>query len=126
MTRAEFNTWLAALRSGEYEQGKCGLRRLGDKFCCLGVYLDAVEKQKRNIDWVLDETGDYTFLSKTSVLPNDIWEQSFYSPKGDGRIEGRTALANFNDRCTPFNEIADILEQCPEDYVKFTDEETPT
>jgi hypothetical protein len=31
--------WVAALRSGEYKQGK-GALRLNNKFCCLGVLCD--------------------------------------------------------------------------------------
>lgn len=36
-TKAE---WVAALRSGKYEQGKYTLRTPDNKFCCLGVYCD--------------------------------------------------------------------------------------
>ena len=35
--------WAAALRSGDYEQGRDNLRR-GDKFCCLGVLCDLAIK----------------------------------------------------------------------------------
>ena len=40
MNRKQFLTkWIAALRSGEYEQGYSQLRK-GDTFCCLGVACD--------------------------------------------------------------------------------------
>ena len=32
--------WLAALRSGKYQQAKAALHRQGDGFCCLGVLCD--------------------------------------------------------------------------------------
>lgn len=35
--------WVAALRSGEYEQGKGQLRHI-DAFCCLGVLCDIAAK----------------------------------------------------------------------------------
>lgn len=34
--------WVAALRSGKYEQGVCVLRSMTDQFCCLGVLCDVV------------------------------------------------------------------------------------
>lgn len=35
--------WLAALRSGEYQQGQNQLRDSEDHFCCLGVLCDVVD-----------------------------------------------------------------------------------
>lgn len=32
--------WIAALRSGKYNQGRCYLRSKTDHFCCLGVLCD--------------------------------------------------------------------------------------
>jgi hypothetical protein len=34
--------WCAALRSGEYKQGRHGLRD-GDRYCCLGVACDVLD-----------------------------------------------------------------------------------
>jgi hypothetical protein len=36
--------WVAALRSGEYEQGKMRLRSADDKYCCLGVLCEIAVK----------------------------------------------------------------------------------
>jgi hypothetical protein len=36
--------WVAALRSGEYEQGRGYLRTSDGKFCCLGVLCDLAAK----------------------------------------------------------------------------------
>jgi len=45
LTKEQFDKWVAALRSGEYEQGKHRLKKEklsgGYKYCCLGV-LNAV------------------------------------------------------------------------------------
>lgn len=37
--------WLAALRGGEYEQGRGYLRRGDNTFCCLGVLADIAAKE---------------------------------------------------------------------------------
>ena len=39
--------WVAALRSGKYEQGKEALRN-GDKYCCLGVLCEIETGAKPN------------------------------------------------------------------------------
>jgi hypothetical protein len=39
--RADKEQWIAALRSGDYKQGKCQLYEpLSHSFCCLGVLCD--------------------------------------------------------------------------------------
>jgi len=55
--------WLAALRSGQYQQGK-GLLFTGTGFCCLGVYAEVLGVPKRTsytgsigYDYML--TGNY-------------------------------------------------------------------
>lgn len=42
MTEEQLNTWIAALRSGEYKQGSGMLRSTNDEYCCLGVCIDAL------------------------------------------------------------------------------------
>ncbi len=37
--------WIAALRSGNYEQGRQVLRSNEDKYCCLGVLADIINPQ---------------------------------------------------------------------------------
>lgn len=39
--------WVAALRSGKYEQGQSCLRSGGDEYCCLGVLCDIVINDAR-------------------------------------------------------------------------------
>lgn len=75
--------WIAALRSGKYEQGRYTLRTPDNKFCCLGVYCDMKEIpftiRKREIQvelevWALMDVAHYGkgYLneSSTSIPPS--------------------------------------------------------
>jgi hypothetical protein len=48
--------WLAALRSGEYTQGR-GQLRIDDTFCCLGVLCEVAIKQGVIEDYGPDNAG---------------------------------------------------------------------
>lgn len=122
--------WVAALRSGEYAQGKGVLRDNEDKFCCLGVLCDLAEKEG-----VVDSSqGDDTWLYEGPGRPygRDVSEVTLPDavkdwaglPKVDPRIEAKK-----NEKVTPslsvlndgweyagfprhsFEEIADIIEE---------------
>lgn len=63
MNKAEFYAaWLAALRSGEYEQGRGCLSDNG-KFCCLGVACDIAVKQEMGVWRTVG--GCITFVDET-------------------------------------------------------------
>ena len=106
--------WLAALRSGEYEQGDGQLCYNG-KFCCLGVLNDVLDlgypedygyltgshpdvriklKEKYGVDlgW-----GELALLTgePALILPEDI----------------QSELAHMNDCGRTFDEIADYIER---------------
>lgn len=110
MTRKQFAEWIAALRSGEYKQGRGKLRTDDKCYCCLGVYADIVDPENKT-DW----KGDF-YLSKSLV-------ESFYSDHGSHKDKDeRPSLVHLNDdERQTFSEIADILEANPEDYVIFSD-----
>lgn len=83
--------WVAALRSGEYEQGRGNLHDKG-KFCCLGVWLKVVEG-------ILPSVGDH-------VVNNDLYRQM----EKEG-IDTPTC-ANMNDfDHLSFPQIADWIEE---------------
>lgn len=98
--------WVAALRSGEFEQGHRQLRK-GNTFCCLGVLCELYRR----------ETGDGTwennhFLRISDVLPSrvSIWAGlSESNPTVEG-ITCDTSLAERNDAGVTFSEIADIID----------------
>ena len=121
MTRAEFNKWISALRSGDYKQNKKGLLRTkGNEFCCLGVYLDAVKKVK----WEKTEGGYYMYMNEAEYLPARFVDDSFYSVAGASTPRsGLSGLATLNDADgITFKVIADMLEVAPEQYVIIQDE----
>ena len=108
--------WLAALRSGEYEQTRETLRN-SKGFCCLGVLTDLYIKEKET-KWIpekrYDETVFYWFEGELETLPDcvkhwaglDEWNP-LVTHKG-----GRTCLGRLNDiERLDFNQIADVIEE---------------
>jgi hypothetical protein len=51
--------WVAALRSGEYQQ-TTGNLRTENGFCCLGVLCD-LHSKATGIEWAVDTYGDYFY-----------------------------------------------------------------
>lgn len=87
--------WLKALRSGEYKQGRNLLRSNTDHYCCLGVLCDILNPN----GW--EKSGDsYSMNGKTEYLPEDIQLESMVAKDKEEK------LAYFNDKGTPFSEIA--------------------
>jgi hypothetical protein len=125
--------WVAALRSGAYQQTAGRLRR-GDNFCCLGVACDLFMEKTGAGSWVKYEHAQvralaptYTFqlfdISANTALPDRIVD--FYGlSNGDGHYSENdmldASLASENDSGRAFSEIADILEAEPEGL--FVDE----
>lgn len=99
--------WVEALRSGEYKQGKYGLRSADDAFCCLGVLCDLIEPTR----WQLDKdraqyTNGYAANEHAvGILPDDI-----SSALGLDRGE-QAVLGTMNDTGNSFNDIADWIEE---------------
>ena len=103
--------WIAALRSSEYDQGRCYLQQ-GSRYCCLGVATDIYIK----------ETGDSRQMSngviQGCVLPQYVAD--FFGLRTvDGAFHdvierGCTTLWHLNDRVEwDFNKIADYIESEP-------------
>lgn len=68
--------WVKALRSGEYAQGECALRRRtadGEEFCCLGVLADVTgerwQKPKSGLIYKINRSPAYL---PRRILPRDI------------------------------------------------------
>lgn len=105
--------WVAALRSGKYEQGQGRLRDvLPDgqvKFCCLGVLCEISDLG----DW--RENGDYDAGRDSSHVwppaPVANWA-GLDAVNPVVRISERDTigLSRLNDRAVPFTEIADLIE----------------
>lgn len=76
--------WLAALRSGGYKQGKLFLHKDG-RFCCLGVYIKAVEGRLP----VADETtgaNPYDHLQEVGIDTSYCIEMNDYDHRSFPQI----------------------------------------
>lgn len=122
--------WVTALRSGDYPQGTGHLQTIdkhGSRFCCLGVLCDLAEqdgvvKQAEPIANVNGEEAHVVYLDpsptaingkEACVLPRVVKEWSGLDsthPLLSGR-GGFYDLIDLNDEGTPFEEIADIIEE---------------
>jgi hypothetical protein len=110
MTPELKSKWLAALRSGKYEQGHGALNSNG-KMCCLGVLCDVA-----GYEWLPSGDGDYLCCDAGTYsieneqerlalgLEDDIQEISY--SMNDGRFGTKEEY-----RVYSFAEIADFLEK---------------
>ena len=109
--------WVAALRSGEYEQGTEYLHR-GDTFCCLGVLCDlAIKAGAPEVKENRRHAGGVSVYSGSeSSLPSSVveWAGLSYSDPflvfKCGEVNECHPVSDFNDSGTTFNEIADLIE----------------
>jgi len=102
MKKALKRQWIAALRSGEYEQTRDKLHD-AEGFCCLGVACDLFVDDW----WEWDSADEYYYLSKggdSMVLPNKCNEAWGLS------LTEEIFLRDMNDNGSTFAEIADWIE----------------
>lgn len=112
--------WVAALRSGEYQQGMDALRD-GDRFCCLGVACDVYRKATGDGEWTdmvfSVDRGDWDEWSSAS-LPDAVRKWiGLQTAFGDWDATPENefgCLSGANDSGEPFAKIADIIESEPE------------
>ncbi len=108
--------WVAALRSGEYSQGKNYLRT-NEGFCCLGVLCDLHRKEMQEGDWhyggtLADGTRKYhVYLEAGSFLPSRVMDWAGLHECNPFLIDLQDSLSGLNDRGKTFEEIADVIEK---------------
>jgi hypothetical protein len=120
--------WVAALRSGEYKQGKGVLhRKVGgeDQFCCLGVLCDLAVKAGVT---TVDASDDYNLIygpeddRNTAYPPADVVEWAGLKSANpyvpfeheewpDQKTAPLTALNDSGPLAQTFNDIADVIEE---------------
>ena len=118
MKKEDIHTWVKALRSGKYKQGKKFLcRRVDgkDKFCCLGVAIDVLCDGEWEYAASSDETeGHWKFNGTTrrGVDFNGSGLPRMETLKEIG-LKPSTAhlLADLNDGGRSFKEIASWIEK---------------
>lgn len=108
--------WMAALRSGEYEQGYERLKEDG-RFCCLGVLCDLAVKAGVVDGWRKKKVTDAVILDsigatdETDFLPREVQEWAGIDEKNPVVDDGET-LTGLNDvEGLSFEEIANIIEE---------------
>jgi hypothetical protein len=113
--------WVAALRSGEYQQARLALKRIDrstdenkESFCCLGVLCDLAKDD----NLIRGHWSGQQFIStsgaEVSCLPAAVkdavgmkTEVGILTRNGDDQV----ALATLNDDGVPFSEIATLIEK---------------
>lgn len=112
-TEGAYRQWIAALRSGQYQQGQMRLRN-SDGFCCLGVLCDLEVKlgggtweMRTAIDgfssWVFNSSNGFEVDAHT-YLPASL-KDCIYLPR-----DSEGTLAGMNDEGRTFAQIADYIE----------------
>ena len=120
--------WLAALRSGDYRQGKYRLRE-GNDFCCLGVLCDVlssdaggewVKPKEQKSAWPVTE-HTYQFRCRSDsemqeaaggLLHERVAEIAGLNPNQLGvSFVPHLTLADLYDQGKSFDQIADVIEK---------------
>ena len=97
------NLWVAALRSGNYEQGKEALQD-GNCYCCLGVLCMVAEKEG------VELVRNSYVTSKGDLFGVEIGDQDRVEEWSD--LTDTAHLISMNDDIgNNFNEIADYIEK---------------
>ena len=104
--------WVAALRGGEYLQGKSTLRN-GDKYCCLGVACDLYRKATWRGEWTPVNDSCWNF-KLDGDLSSGIMPKAVAAWLGLGSRDptlGDSCATEMNDGGKSFAQIADAIEQ---------------
>ncbi len=105
--------WIAALRSGEYKQGK-NLLRFEGEFCCLGVLCDLHAKETRN-KWDIAGGVREEYLGMNGYPPPEVVKWAGLDTNNPRVKVFREELverdlAYLNDVGYSFYQISDLIE----------------
>lgn len=123
--------WVAALRSGEYQQGRGYLNRTDDegtKYCCLGVLCEIARAEGLELDVHFADdghSGTTYYDGYSTVLPDAVEEWAGLTVSNPEVVYDYTlrkrSLAELNDgrqdsgvvtrEPYDFNQIADVIER---------------
>ena len=99
--------WIAALRSGEYKQGKHQLRD-GDSFCCLGVLCNIHAQEHPEI--AAEQIDPDSYMGAFALLPFEVIGWAGLDTANP--VIAGLHMSLWNDiRGADFNKIADLIEQ---------------
>jgi hypothetical protein len=99
--------WVAALRSGEFKQGKRALKDSEGNYCCLGVLCE-LHRRKFGGEW-----NGARYLGDDKYLPEEVsdWAGVTDTYEEGNPEAGGNVLSELNDNGTTFEEIADLIEE---------------
>jgi hypothetical protein len=103
--------WVAALRSGEYQQGKGKLNQ-GGAMCCLGVLCDLHARETGGA-WEHVTSGVAYYAGSPNYLPERVQTWADLPDRAGATVEirgDRSWLPWHNDGASTFAEIADAIE----------------
>ena len=115
LTAKEKQDWIAALRSGDYAQGRGTMKRDG-RYCCLGVFaeLQGVDIKPFGVGSALLMPAQAAKLAKdTTGLSIDGASNGTFRSCGLPPFKNPDyqSLSGMNDNGVSFQEIADFLEE---------------
>jgi hypothetical protein len=107
--------WLAALRSGDYQQTDSALRTTKG-FCCLGVLCDLYDKTKRQNNWEFLGDVKYRHLDNMyGSLPDAVMQWAGLDSEDPLIVRSRShsvCLSELNDQENySFKKIANVIEK---------------
>jgi hypothetical protein len=115
--------WITALRSGGYTQGTACLHS-SNGFCCLGVaakefLTDDVVVAEHSICSVSAKQM-WSYDDETDMAPEHVMKAlGLYDEQGTSRTRlNSMMLIDMNDKGKTFDQIADIIEDNPENYFR--------
>lgn len=102
-------SWIAALESGNYPQGRVKLQNQDGEFCCLGVLCDLYDKAHPNAT-LRDAKG---YAGKWHSLPYEVRSWSGVSEVGEFYLldGSHRSLAGLNDGGMKFPDIANVIRE---------------
>lgn len=125
-TRELVKDWIAALKSGQYQQGQGKLRGWDDTYCCLGVLVDLIidrnwipivvyapdvgnsHRDRYLYEYGQSIQGNYVPMSVADYI--GMRDNNGRYGGWDYTSGGPQYLAEHNDRGMSFEEIAQIIE----------------
>lgn len=104
--------WVAALRSGEYKQGRNNLANVKtNRFCCLGVLCEVALKEGVNLEVTKGSSMKF-YNGECGYLPRKVaaWADCKDLPSVNTK-DGIKSLAALNDKGVRFKTIAKLIEE---------------
>ena len=116
--------WIAALRSGEFKQGKNLLLDAAGNYCCLGVACELFIRDGGQLEkGLVKRMGENILISfddGISVSPATVKDWLGLNSDDGGFVSGgrKKSLVLANDHGETFDEIANIIESEPRGLFK--------